>query len=1159
MQELLPCKIFLQTHRKTNMEKYQITKSIRFKLEPVKASQFEKEVENLKNAKEEEKNLSLLVSTAQDLSKLLKEYIYTDPNHEKKKFKSTVTVHYRWLREFTKDKYFELRMESPTEEPEKKATGHFASLASRLPQKTKKLISQEKQFKLYEVKYLPKVFEDFFKGWDKNIQDLSNIVSRPKESLTRKSEIGKVVLKFTERNMLLFLEHFISESKEKDSSHLEFQLKDRLKEFKEVLEKVQKWAMPSQSTGFELAKASFNYYTINKNPKDFEKEKKEIEEKLFNYINDSSKSILSQKNLLKSLGIVKKEKEDTKYYFLYEINEQGILQKTKQGSYVTLDLLYKILKTYKAKQKQEFKAAMDKNPSYEDVIKIYNLFAPIDPNKNQDNLNVFNKYKELTKEIQKIGNDINKVQKDSLDHKRLNDKLSNLKQQRGKLFFKGSSKKNNQEPKEYFERFVEFCKVYREVAMKRGRLIARLKGIEKEKIDSQRLQYWAFLVEDKTGHQVVLIPKAQAKKAYQKISCFGETQTGSPAVYYFESLTYRALKKLCFKIQDNTFQEGILNDQLIQKNWKTYFQDIFDKNPNSDKRIGEHLFKKENGERDEEKLIAFYKDILRCDYVTKNREDGKIVLPNSLKKEVLETDFNTEQEFRIALEKCCYLRKRIVPKDELQKILSECDAQIFSITSYDLQKVDKSNLKAHTKLWLDFWKKENEQQRFPIRLNPEIKIFWREPKATRIAKYGKGTELYDERKKNRYLYPQYTLVTSFLENALQSEINYRFLDVEKKKENINEFNNKVNTFLKSKTELWLYGIDTGIVELASLCLIKKDKTPQMFEVLKVKEEYLNYEKTGFLQKGTPKPYKAIQNLSYFLNKELYKQTFLDDKFEEEFDKIFTVKQVSALDLSVAKVISGRIVINGDIPARLNLSLSNARRKIIEALIQNPNVQLSEENYKIKIANEIIFRGRKQFNEIKSWDEIKNTLNKFFQKDKDNPAKVQEDINKHRKVIAANITGVIHFLYKKFPGIITIEYLDQNKVESHRKDFEGIVDNPVEKALYRKFQTEGLVPPVSELWSIKTKDSQIGIIYYADSDDKEKGGHGLRCPKCEKKAYSNSNDDKYKSDKQNKIFECKHCGYDNHKNPMGLDGLDSNDKVAAYNIAKRGLEIINKKT
>lgn len=151
--------------RKTNMEKYQITKSIRFKLEPVKASQFEKEVENLKNVKEEEANLAQLVSNAQDLSKLLKEYIYTDPNHEKKKFKSTVTVHYRWLREFTKDKYFEWINQDETEQttnPKTLKVNSFSALSSLLPQKKKKNISKQKRYKLSDINYLQKVFENFF-------------------------------------------------------------------------------------------------------------------------------------------------------------------------------------------------------------------------------------------------------------------------------------------------------------------------------------------------------------------------------------------------------------------------------------------------------------------------------------------------------------------------------------------------------------------------------------------------------------------------------------------------------------------------------------------------------------------------------------------------------------------------------------------------------------------------------------------------------------------------------------------------------------------------------------------------------------------------------------------------------------------------------------
>jgi uncharacterized protein YPO0396 len=114
--------------------------------------------------------------------------------------------------------------------------------------------------------------------------------------------------------MLLFLEHFISESKDKDSSHLETQLKDNIKTFKEVLEKVRTLVMPSQSTGIELAKASFNYYTINKNPKDFEKQKKEIEKELFESINIESDNLKFLK--CGNIKIIKEEyNQETKQNF----------------------------------------------------------------------------------------------------------------------------------------------------------------------------------------------------------------------------------------------------------------------------------------------------------------------------------------------------------------------------------------------------------------------------------------------------------------------------------------------------------------------------------------------------------------------------------------------------------------------------------------------------------------------------------------------------------------------------------------------------------------------------------------------------------------------------------------------------------------------------
>ncbi len=1166
------------------MEKYQITKTIRFKLEAGNAPELEEQVTKLGNEKEAEASLTNLITIGQDLSNLLKNYIYAD----KQKLKKTVTVHWRWLREFTKDKYFEWKNTNQFEKSEdnkenpqqnKNISGSMASqLKGMFPQskkedrkENKNAKTKEKRFKLSDVSYLNATFETFTNYWDVILQNLVREVFREKELLTRKAEIGKMIYRIGTRDYLPFLEKFIEEANDKDDENQKEKLKKTIVLFKENLSKAEQWTLPAQSSGIELAKASFNYYTINKKEKDFEKEIRETKKEL------SVDSLFFKKedlDFLKRGKFLKEEfnqaTKEKKNIFLYEFKESGELQQTEKGKPITLETLYPILKVFKATQKKFFQEVVSQGVPYEEAIEKYFLFSSEDKNSEDYNRKTFQIYKEFTEKIKRKGDEINKTSKDSPRYKNLKEEVSKLRQQRGKLFFQGPSKRD--EPLERFAKYLKFCKIYKDIAMKRGRLIARCKGIEKEKIDSKRLKYWSFLIEKENQHELILVPKNNAQEAYRKITSLGEANTDLIVLYYFESLTYRALRKLCFGVNGNTFIPEI-KEELKKKNKWQY----------EERDFGEHVFKIKNGQeeiRDEKKLISFYKDVLQTDYVRKNREDGKLVLPSNFEEEVLKPDFDTEEKFKTALEKCCYLRKKVFPKTELEKILSDCNAQRFFITNYDLRKKDKGNLKAHTKLWLKFWDVENETQKFPLRLNPEIKILWREPKATRVDKYGEGTELYDKDKKNRYLHPQFTLTTSFLENALTPEINFSFQDVKTEEAEIDKFNKETKKFLQDKNELWLYGIDTGEVELATLCLIKKDLSLQYFEVLEFKEDKLDFEKTGFLKDGTPKQYKAIQNLSYFLNEELYKRTFKDDKFQEVLKEIFEKKNVPALDLSISKLINGYIVSNGDISAKLNLNLSNARRKIVDRLISNSAVKIEfldempdpQDSFKIKVEGETIFHGNKIYNSIKNWETIKSILKESFEKDKENSGRVQEDIFNYRKNISANMIGVIHHLYQKFPGILSLEFLGLSEVESHRSKFHGMIENPIEHALNRKFQTIGLVPPIKEVWKIKTADKQIGIIYFPDSKSKcdikdgksvkvnGKGepsfAHGLRCPSCCKKAYKDSSDDDYNKDKGNKIFQCKHCSYHNKQNPMDLQGLDSNDKVAAYNIAKRGLEILN---
>jgi transcription elongation factor Elf1 len=630
-------------------------------------------------------------------------------------------------------------------------------------------------------------------------------------------------------------------------------------------------------------------------------------------------------------------------------------------------------------------------------------------------------------------------------------------------------------------------------------------------------------------------------------------------------MTYRALRKLCFGINGNTFLPE------IKKELPQYDQ----------REFGEYCFRKINDDKeiDEPKLISFYQSVLKTDHVKNN-----LALPQNVFDEVAVQKFESKQDFQITLEKCCYAKKQIISEALKKEILEKYNAQIFKITSLDLQREEQNNLKAHTRIWKRFWTTENEEQNYNLRLNPEISIIWRAAKQTRIEKYGKGSKLYDPAKRNRYLQEQYTLCTTVTDNALKNEITFAFEDAKKKGAEIDRFNDKINQTLRkdlNKNKLWFYGIDAGEIELATLALMNKDKKPQLFTVYELNQ--LDFSKQGYIYNKErelvirDKPYKAIQNLSYFLNEELYEKTFRDGRFKETYSELFKEKQVSSIDLTTAKVIKGKIISNGDIITFFNLKILHAQRKIYQALITNPQAALKEKDYVLYFDKEgteevtKIYQSRLDFESIKPYQEIRNCLFAYFAGQQKNEAREEEQINQTRRALVGNMTGVIYYLYQKYPGIISIEDLEQTKVESDRKKFEGNIERPLEWALYRKFQQEGYVPPISELIKLrKLEDTaqkkskkevvdeglkQFGIIKFVSEKDTS-----LTCPFCNEKAYANSSDDlNYKKDKNAKVFHCSKCDFHNITNPMGYESLDSNDKVAAFNIAKKGFEDMQKHT
>jgi hypothetical protein len=398
------------------------------------------------------------------------------------------------------------------------------------------------------------------------------------------------------------------------------------------------------------------------------------------------------------------------------------------------------------------------------------------------------------------------------------------------------------------------------------------------------------------------------------------------------------------------------------------------------------------------------------------------------------------------LEKCCYVRKVAVDKTFLSEWQN--DILLFDITSQDINKLDKTNLKQHTHIWLNFWKEENKKNGFDIRLNPEISIMWREPKETRVEKYGMNSKLYDKTKRNRYLYEQFTLCSSFMENSLYPQINHAFKDIKEKGKAIIDFNSNINKNISANANVFYYGIDTGVIEYATLALAKKENNkfiPQKFTVYEIND--LNFSKQGYLyNNGVPvirkTPYKAVQNLSYFLNRELYDKTFKDNDFDNTFRKLFKEKEVSGIDLTMAKLINGKIVLNGDISILLNLKILHTKRKIYQKIIIDPAVKLEEKDYGIFFSGEkqSIYQSRRCFDSIRTYNTIKEEIYDYFNSSKKNSVILEEQINKMRKVLAGNMVGIINFLYAQYPGVIAIENLYQSKVEADSKIFaEGKIE------------------------------------------------------------------------------------------------------------------------
>ena len=1039
------------------------------------------------------------------------------------------------------------------------------------------------------------------------LDKLDDVVSRDKHERMDRAQTSLLLGRLKIKGALPLLVSLVdSVSDKKEEGDFSLILKQKGKELLEQLELGILSFLPEQSKGYPIAKASFNFYTINKKPIDYTEKIETINKKLkVDFSELKELKWKGSKELWSKIKTDIEQRSKGKELLLGEMPMRDISEYAN---------LRQILKNILSKQKAKFSELMQKEDScYSDLqeSELY-LFDNISEDE-------FDEYFELTKQIETIATKRNKTH-DTAQKKQLRTKLNNLKKERGNLISAAC-----RDTRDMFKAYKEVAEFYRKVAQNHGRFYAQLKAMEKERNESQMVNYWALILQNENKHKLVLIPRNQASDFKIRLK-ESEDRTSKIKLFWFESFSFRSLQKLCFSNIEsgaNKFYSDLEKEYELKKKYS------FD---------GKFITGEFQLQGDEQRKIEFYKDVLRSRVASKMLSISR----EELKDEVLDVDFDSLNDFKVALERVSYKRMFMTKTWILEDLVSDkFNAQVFDITSIDLRHDEscsgKERLydytdKLHTQIWKEFWSEENENNNFDIRLCPEITLMYRKPKPSRIVKYGEGST-----QRNRYLHEQLTLVTRFTERSNSSGRELAFLAKEQEKKIVEDFNKKV---LKENMRFAL-GIDNGEVELSTLGVyipeFGQGTNEQKLDMLSDVEKYgfptltikdLKYKETDI--KGIDR--YVVKNPSYFIKEDLYCRTFNrnHEDYEKMFAELFKSENLLSLDLSTAKMINGHIVTNGDVVSLFNLWKRHAqrniydmnehqkaegdrevklkrsnelsvveRRKFIDYLNTGDNKnqkyeKLSEEQkseyvdwiYNCWNGNEKkndvfedvykkckrkgnfadivlyavcsnskevekvvdvfdirnIFKFRKDFDCLMSEDKIRAELDQYNVRSSISDEELDLNLKQTKSSLVANVIGVIDFLYNDYKnrfggdGIIVSEGFGVNKVESDLEKFSGNIYRMLERRLYQKFQSRGLVPPIKNILLFRENDNnvnrnipflQIGNICFVDPM-----GTSQKCPICENNVLNHTE-------------SCSKCGFKS----KGI--MHSNDGIAGYNIAKRG--------
>jgi DNA-directed RNA polymerase subunit N (RpoN/RPB10) len=774
------------------------------------------------------------------------------------------------------------------------------------------------------------------------------------------------------------------------------------------------------------------------------------------------------------------------------------------------------------------------------------------------------------------------------------------KQQIG--LFRGGLKKKTGEKKEWdclkkkndvkspkLTTYDALSQIYKDVAMRSGKTFATMRDKITGAAELNKISHYAVIIEDRNTDKYLLLKPIEKEKPNLPNELGGELTT-----YSVNSVTSVAIGKMIRKIR---------TDEL-QKNENKHPQRI-----------------EISDEEKEAKILKDWKDFIRG---KKWDNDFGLDLGNK----------NLEQLKKEVDSKCYELQKRSISKKSLEVLISEGNSFLFPIVTKDLGKEVKTEKNQFTKDWNAVF-----AQSTAWRLTPEFRISYRNP-TPNYPKSDIGDKRYSRFQMTAHFLCDFIPQSNdYISNREQIEI---FKDTEKQKDFVSKFNRellpisqeeqnqqdiaalmmKFNTFnlkekqktvkekQKTNEKFYVFGIDRGQKELATLCVIDQDE--------KIIGDFPIYTRS-FNSQTKQWEHKFLENRHILdLSNLRVETTLVIDNKDEKKKVLVDLSEVKVKDKDGNYTQTNKMQIKMQQLAyirKLQFQMQTNPEGILDWLANNPNREDKLNNLVDKETGEkglVSFYGSLvgELKDILPIEKIEEMLSKFKElKEKEKEGEnvkseldelVQlEPVDNLKYGVVANMIGVVAYLLEKFKyqAYISLEDLSNpfsgivtdgttgiaNKAikgEGKRADVEkyaglglyNFFEMQLLKKLFRiQSESKNILHLVPAFRAVKNYENiiagrdkiknQFGIVYFVDATSTSK-----MCPICNSTPDKNGKTGKKKKSDENvfverdktnnnDIIRCFVCGFDTTKkyeeNPLKY--IKSGDDNAAYIISKFGIK------